>query len=752
MPQQFHAEPSTLRKLILQAGQGFYVPMYQRDFTWGHAEIDRLFEDIDFGLTRAAGGQMPATFLGSVILVEDRDSVEPKNVDALPAQVLQVVDGQQRLTTLLILFGVLTRALSEHLQTVEANARGDAQDPVTQWVINSLRTATESLLDAISIDSYIGDNAYRRKPRLIRQSSDKWGNTANSAEYNSDVAWFLMEVIQNREIAKSANRVSPPATRPHLDQVVQTLEEFVQDMAIGSTECETLKELSFLQSTVTTEILIGSTPGPFSDPTSLDATHQASLRLVAVAMFLLNGVLVIDVRAPDEDYAFALFEPLNTTGQLLTALETLKPLVVQAEGGSPSYATSASGADFARLEAYFPSQLGTEGKSKLISDFLVSFALAETGERLSRNLLDQRQYLRSQYRGLTATATHADQRAFMHNLAESATFVFEVWRKEYPAFLASATNFDKLALEILRSTNHTIVVPLLSRYYTQWVHSQTQDNRDQFLEVLRAVAVFWTLWRTSRSTTKGIDDVHRKLMSVGLTGLVALPALARRPTSTLSGTLPSSTEIKAAFRSILASRAHISQKQDWVNLATVQSLYQTSKNLAKFALLAAHEDFIDDSSDPGLLTAGVAGVFPCLNLETWVAHYSVEHIAPQSPAAGDTSYEKAIYDQGLVDRLGNLTIMPSDLNELVANKSWVFKRGLYEILSEPSPSQRLSQLQTSVPGLATITQQTVLSAQYLPFCQSAAKNPSPHLTASFITKRGERIANLAWDRLWPYVA
>lgn len=183
----------------------------------------------------------------------------------------------------------------------------------------------------------------------------------------------------------------------------------------------------------------------------------------------------------------------------------------------------------------------------------------------------------------------------------------------------------------------------------------------------------------------------------------------------------------------------------------MQPLYQTAKNLAKFILLAAHEDFIDDPSEQGLIACGVTGVFSCLNLSTWMAHYSIEHIAPQSPAPGDSSYEQAIYDQGLIDRLGNLTLMPSELNKLVDNKNWVFKRDLYKILSEQSPSQRLSKLTASVPGLAQVTQNTVLSAQYLPFCRSLGNSTSQVLTATFVTKRGERIANLAWDRLWPYL-
>jgi uncharacterized protein with ParB-like and HNH nuclease domain len=82
---KFTAAPSTLRELILQPGQGFYVPIYQRDFTWGDDQIGRLFEDLADGITRSAHDQTPSTFLGSVILVSDKETVMPVYADALPA-------------------------------------------------------------------------------------------------------------------------------------------------------------------------------------------------------------------------------------------------------------------------------------------------------------------------------------------------------------------------------------------------------------------------------------------------------------------------------------------------------------------------------------------------------------------------------------------------------------------------------------------------------------------------------------------
>ena len=112
--------------------------------------------------------------------------------------------------------------------------------------------------------------------------------------------------------------------------------------------------MTFLSDIGMAKNLVESNSDQIVDPQTLDDHRRAAARLLVLASFLLNGVLVIDVKAPDEDYAFALFEPLNTTGQQLTALETLKPLVVQSEGGIGSYSGSPSEMSFSRVE-FLPS-------------------------------------------------------------------------------------------------------------------------------------------------------------------------------------------------------------------------------------------------------------------------------------------------------------------------------------------------------------------------------------------------------------
>jgi hypothetical protein len=227
-----------------------------------------------------------------------------------------------------------------------------------------------------------------------------------------------------------------------------------------------------------------------------------------------------------------------------------------------------------------------------------------------------------------------------------------------------------------------------------------------------------------------------------------LPALAWRSTSA-STSLATAGDIKKTLRNILTTRADIAKEVDWVSKVTIQPLFSTSQQLAKFVLLAANEDRIQDPTKPGLVKRGVAAAFPCLNKRSWEANYSVEHIAPQNPGSGDRSYEGAIYDRGLVDRLGNLTLMPADLNSLLGNRNWPLKRGIYEALALVSVSARTTSLKASIPGLAPATLAIIQSGEYLPFCEFISDASPTTLTANFIIERGQRLAELAFAKLWP---
>jgi DNA-binding phage protein len=156
---------------------------------------------------------------------------------------------------------------------------------------------------------------------------------------------------------------------------------------------------------------------------------------------------------------------------------------------------------------------------------------------------------------------------------------------------------------------------------------------------------------------------------------------------------------------------------------------------------------------PGLIINGRKGILPLLSMERWhdKDYLTVEHIAPQKSAGG---WEGKIYEEPeTVDLLGNLTLLPGAENGMVGNKSWNHKRALYRALSaESQPDLDKEKMACKNVGLTISLQGEKIfeNAAYLPLCKSlGAKKDEWKL--DFINDRSKRLAELAYDRISPWL-
>ena len=78
----------------------YHIPAYQRPYAWTTEETNTLFDDLYSFFTSESEDEN--YFLGSIVLIKE-------NTD----QKADVIDGQQRLTTLTILFSVLADNLTD---------------------------------------------------------------------------------------------------------------------------------------------------------------------------------------------------------------------------------------------------------------------------------------------------------------------------------------------------------------------------------------------------------------------------------------------------------------------------------------------------------------------------------------------------------------------------------------------------------------------------------------------------------------
>lgn len=88
--------------------EGYVVPAYQRHYAWGPKQREQLFSDL-YSLHK---DKRESHFLGSVVLVRSDEG-------------LQVVDGQQRLATLSMLFAAIVSRLEKAADPMSSQVRGD---------------------------------------------------------------------------------------------------------------------------------------------------------------------------------------------------------------------------------------------------------------------------------------------------------------------------------------------------------------------------------------------------------------------------------------------------------------------------------------------------------------------------------------------------------------------------------------------------------------------------------------------------
>ena len=96
------AKDTNVLRLLSASGSHFVVPIYQRDYSWTLVECSQLWKDI---LAVGSGDDTTSHFVGSIVYVG------PSSSPVTGMDSLLVIDGQQRLTTVMLLLEAISRAI-----------------------------------------------------------------------------------------------------------------------------------------------------------------------------------------------------------------------------------------------------------------------------------------------------------------------------------------------------------------------------------------------------------------------------------------------------------------------------------------------------------------------------------------------------------------------------------------------------------------------------------------------------------------
>ena len=313
---------------------GFRIPEYQRTYDWSENNIHRFMSDLFTGFERLSRGTGADTFtfLGTLILVKDQQQrQEPK----FRGRSYSIVDGQQRLTTLTLLSCVLIerlRLLNKDLPKLSPES--------TEWLSSEAESLEEALASCTRGVQLVQHGTVNYPfPRIVR-SNDRRGDSTKEEELKSAISIFLSEFIkyiQSEEIEFLLPEIGNS----------REAEKILENFRIIKSFCEKLNDKNWFDENDFQFIEAQKfTHGGYkqlwkklqdvndgnrviSELTNNVETHNY-FRTLMLAAYFCNCVAVTTVITPDESAAFDIFDALNTTGEPLTALETLKPHVINA--------------------------------------------------------------------------------------------------------------------------------------------------------------------------------------------------------------------------------------------------------------------------------------------------------------------------------------------------------------------------------------------------------------------------------------
>ncbi|MEW5943257.1 MAG: DUF262 domain-containing HNH endonuclease family protein [Pseudomonadota bacterium] len=774
----FEALSKSVREMLTERSLGLYIPAYQRPYGWDKDKVSKLLDDILHGYAMLIESEESFTFLGTVITIHDIHfrTVQPIVRPEVPAKVLTVIDGQQRLTSLLC----LCIALHNHIRLARAKMlKGKSQDSLSsaeKWLDGQTLRLIDELASTFFDRRPSGDSPLY--PRMIRSFDDQWSQSLAHAQYRSPIAYLILSYLGVIDAPKPAE-FKPQERDGHIEGEEALVERYVQMSKLlkgvpsGGSKKEELEELPTLKQINKAErfqlaLLNHSFPEDVSQAIqdgSLSQEFLALLQLVLLASYVLNRVAITVVRGKDEDYAFTIFESLNTTGEPLTAFETFKPKVVSAETLA-NYEKSQAREHISTISNYLSKFKVGDQLQAATRDLLIFFASAETGFKLPKRLADQRRYLTDEFKRYDKV--EADRLAFIRHLQDTATFKEHAWdiSEKTPSLhglpIDATTDAVKLCLAFLSSLNHSVTIGPLVRFYSValWASAADQPARiKEFEEALKAMTAFSALWRASHRGTANIDSEYRDILSGGTNSITGMPSLARslRRDAPEGAVAPcvDVAKLKAELRARLVDPEHgaITDKDRFVAEASLIPAYQNAGQVSRFILLSAYHDAVADPDVPGLVKRGKPAASPCLSYEGLKdeRHLALEHIAPKQLTAGwdDTIYE----NKEIPHRIGNLVLVQMEANSSLSDRPWKEKRILYQALGAPSTEVAaaiLAAADANGNGFAESTQAIAELSTHMPHL-AAIGEKADEWTVEFIDIRSKRILELAWDQLYAWL-
>lgn len=609
----FKAEPQSVFDVICERkNTGFYMPAYQRPYSWEESHIRDLFSDCENVFRNLLESPDAIIFLGSILSVDDSSAqtIYPLVKRHQPTHIKLIIDGQQRLSTLMLIILCLNERLRLLLPSLK-KAIDTEQDEEIKDVLDELRQVVSQLeIDTSNtvVETTAEDSVYKYLPKIIRSQVDCWGRNGKKAQYNSPIS-ELLSVYQHHIVEQGDNPVFKPLDLSLMtasaDRVVGNIKEIRKQLNCVQNGFQfkqpdgEIEEKIDISKLVGVETLDECLDFPIDEELAKAAEAHPKVAdviyVTAFAKFLLHRVCLTFVEVNNESYAFDMFEALNTTGEPLTAIETFVPKVIEHignkrnEGGSDEE-YKASMEVLNSITDRFEDIIKNKEKNNKTKALILAFVRAYQGKVKVTSLRDQRDAMLKSYE----SSYYKDE--YLEQLATTANFLFDHWQIAVPdvgnLVEPSEKEVANLSLRYLVDMKHDIVQSLLVQFVlVDEKFAVTGTEHADFTKVLKAVTAFSVLWRAMSGGADGIDAVYKKLHERGVSEDQEGYQLGNGPQTAEQF---NADTIKAFFRQELEQKIDSKRSpketidEKWLDICSKQQILTNPKSIKMLLLAGMH--------------------------------------------------------------------------------------------------------------------------------------------------------------------
>lgn len=750
----FLTENRIVLDFLNQSGQGLYIPLYQRDYSWDTDNIEQLLEDLSRGILRIALGEVTddskeIRFLGTIITVveSNRNNIYPVEIQAVPPRIEKLIDGQQRVSTIALMATLLVKRLTEIKTKVKPT------NEIYEQVIEICDTwIDQKLCKVFSFD--LGRGKPSLKPKIVRGAKDYWTreNSENDA-YKSELANYLGRFIKAYCDKTSFPCLTKEGSKNSLlyqngRRIEAWLKKTVAVAHEGNTDDFASAE-NILNKFSQDQLWDYDRPELEEIVRQMDYNNKKGnsyilselVQTLAVCHYLLDRCCFTIIQPTDDDWAFDMFQSLNATGTPLTAIETFKPTVVNTIDNLPNkqFKDSISDIYFKKLEAFLSEATTAQQKNKRTNDYLTSFFVAYDGRTMSTHFSYQRKVLNEVY---SAFDSLEQKESFVKRMGNYAEF-YKEWlsydgknnAKFHLVGDAYESDLASMLILFLKSSKHKMAITVLGSMYNLIQENNLENGAELFIESVKLIAAYYFIWRSAYPNA-GLDTTYRDFFKNNTFSIDSL---------------------RSYIRSILAKK-EIENKDGWKALAKNYLKYDSTGNdVIRLAILASAHDTIPDNNHTGSLKLGRHGCAPYLTIEKWMSQglKTIEHIAPQTNK--ENPWDTSLYEPTtkIFQSIGNLTLLPQDLNSSAGNKGWREKLLYYQTVAEKDPT-KIQSLEDKASELGiqlnSNTVDLLKSSQFSKHLEAISCIPYEiDWNRQIVEDRTEAMLDIIWERIAKWI-